>query len=100
MNLKYEIDRNFFPFNLGCDFQTLNGGDCANQCLKYSANEGIQSSCQVGCTIGNTPTNVEQAEKDTPPSDPIPVRSNYVHWLNDVRKYVLGCQGAYYYSSI
>ena len=74
-----KIDRNCFPSNLGCDYQTLNGGDCANQCIKYSTDEQVRSSCQVGCTIGSTPTDEASPVKEMPAAGPIPVRSNYVH---------------------
>jgi hypothetical protein len=56
----------------GCDYQTLNGGDCANQCIKYSTDEQARSSCQVGCTIGSTPTDEASPVKETPVAGPIP----------------------------
>jgi hypothetical protein len=56
----------------GCDFQTLSGGDCANQCIKHSDNKQVQASCQVGCTFSSTSTDEVKSEKPIVAVDPVP----------------------------
>jgi hypothetical protein len=78
LNLKL-IECFFSRSILGCDFQTLSGGDCANQCIKHSDNKQVQASCQVGCTFSSTSTDEVKSEKPIVAVDPVPVRSIDIH---------------------